>query len=351
MQRRGWLRPGGARFDRRLQRERRFTQRAECLDERERRARAPRAHPPTLRCRATPRDAAFEQPDVRCGFPDVDGPSIALLSTPSGLVFRIRVQQGKVTILVTDDATPSHERDFTGSGVSTFDPATGAHVDSTLTEVPNAAGAGDIGQSPRSRRRWTAPDRIPEPRRSRSPVTRRRAHSTNAALESARRMQSVGQRSERRRRRDHNGVKEFIELGLRPDGISVNKMSDSGSSNYISAPGAATVTDTGASRQRRRGRTRCGGVTRPTRQRRRQPAGRRSADVGRSEEWPCRVDDPQTPRQAGRASSVRPRGRARHPPPCVSSTYSWSRNPSSSARVITSSPSDNPSSRSSLFAS
>ena len=92
--------------------------------------------------------SAFAPPDVRCRFPDVDGPSIALLSTPTGLVFRIKVQQGKVTVLVTDDATPTpHERDFSGTGVTSFDPATGAQVDSALTEIPATAGTpGDIGQ-------------------------------------------------------------------------------------------------------------------------------------------------------------------------------------------------------------
>ena len=92
--------------------------------------------------------SAFTQPDVRCSFPDVNGPSIALLSTPTGLVFRIKIQSGKVTVLVSDNATPTpHERDFDGTGVATFDPATGASVDSTLTEIPTTAGSpGDIGQ-------------------------------------------------------------------------------------------------------------------------------------------------------------------------------------------------------------
>ncbi|HEX2381906.1 MAG TPA: hypothetical protein VHI95_04685 [Acidimicrobiales bacterium] len=192
--------------------------------------------------------AAFEQPDVRCGFPDVDGPSIALLSTPSGLVFRIRVQQGKVTVLVSDDATPSHERDFTGSGVSTFDPATGAHVDSTLTEVPNAAGAGDIGQLTAIKASVDCAGQDPGTSTVTLTGDTPKGPLTNEALETARvecnpsgnEVSVVGVVT-------INGVKEFIELGLRPDGISVNKLRDSGSNNYISAPGAATVTDTGAS--------------------------------------------------------------------------------------------------------
>ncbi len=50
--------------------------------------------------------AAFGQPDVRCNFPDVNGPSIALLSAPPDLVFRVKVQEGNVTVLVTDNAYP-----------------------------------------------------------------------------------------------------------------------------------------------------------------------------------------------------------------------------------------------------
>ena len=43
-----------------------------------------------------------------------------------------------------------------------------------------------------------------------------------------------------------NGIKQFIELGLRPDGISVNKIVETGGQQLQSPPGAATVTDTGA---------------------------------------------------------------------------------------------------------
>ena len=44
-----------------------------------------------------------------------------------------------------------------------------------------------------------------------------------------------------------NGIKQFIELGLRPDGVTVNKLRRVAADiSYESPPGAATVTDTGA---------------------------------------------------------------------------------------------------------
>ena len=81
---------------------------------------------------------------MRCRFPDVDGASIALLSTPERLVFRIRVQRGKVTVLVSDPA--GNERDFSGTGVTQFDAAGGAQIDSMLAEVRLPASTpGDLG--------------------------------------------------------------------------------------------------------------------------------------------------------------------------------------------------------------
>src|SRR4051812_34098148 len=81
---------------------------------------------------------AFTRPDVRCAFPDVDGTSIALLSVPEAFVFRIRVQPGKVTVLVSDPG--GDERDFSGTGVTDFDAAGGAQIDSPLAEVPSLLG-------------------------------------------------------------------------------------------------------------------------------------------------------------------------------------------------------------------
>jgi len=193
--------------------------------------------------------SAFAPPDVRCSFPDVDGPSIALLSTPTGLVFRIKVQQGKVTVLVTDDATPMpHERDFSGTGVTSFDPAAGAQVDSALTEIAATAGTpGDIGQlsaikasidcagqDPGSSTVTLAGD-TPQGPLADQPLETARVECNPSGNE----VSVVGLVTV-------NGTKQFIELGLRPDGMTVNKFVDGGGHQYESPPGAATVTDTGA---------------------------------------------------------------------------------------------------------
>jgi hypothetical protein len=193
-----------------------------------------------------PSTAAFTQPDVRCRFPDVDGPSIALLSTPPGLVFRIKVQPGKVTVLVSDDAM--HERDFTGTGVATFDPSTGAQVDSSLTETPTTAGSpGDIGQLTSIKASvdcagqdpglstLTLTGDTPQGSISHAPLETARVECNPSGAE----VSVIGIVT-------INGAKQFMELGLRPEGVTVNKLIGNGSNHYEAPPGAATLTYTGA---------------------------------------------------------------------------------------------------------
>jgi len=193
---------------------------------------------------------AFAQPDVRCSFPDVDGPSIALLSSsPSGLVFRVKVQSGKVTVLVTDSATPTpHERDFSGIGVTTFDPATGAQVDSALTETPTASSTpGDIGQLTGIKASANCAKQDPGTSTVTLSGNTPRGAVTNAALGTARvECNPLGNEVSVVGIVNIGGANEFIDLGLRPDGVSVNKLVGDGNGQYESPPGAATVTDAGA---------------------------------------------------------------------------------------------------------
>jgi hypothetical protein len=192
--------------------------------------------------------ASFTQPDVRCSFPDVDGPSIALLSTPPGLVFRIRVQQGKVTVLVSDTATPAHERDFVGTGVTTFQPAAGGEVDSTLTEIPSTEGTPEgIGQLTSIKASIDCAGQDPGTSTLTISGNTPRGPLSNAGLETARvecnpsgnEVSVVGLVTV-------GGAKEFLALGLHDDEVDINKMVAGGASRYLSSPGAATVTDTGA---------------------------------------------------------------------------------------------------------
>jgi hypothetical protein len=83
-------------------------------------------------------------PSVRCNFPDLEGLSIAVLARPpdTTVLARIRLQPDKVTVIVGAGSDPDyHERAFEGDGVTSFDSARGAVVDSRLTETAATAGS------------------------------------------------------------------------------------------------------------------------------------------------------------------------------------------------------------------
>jgi hypothetical protein len=89
-------------------------------------------------------------PSVRCNFPVLEGLSIAVLAQPpdSALQARIGLRSDKVKVFLSSGSGPDyHERAFEGSGVSSFDVAKGAMVDSTLTETAATAGStkGGVG--------------------------------------------------------------------------------------------------------------------------------------------------------------------------------------------------------------
>jgi hypothetical protein len=81
---------------------------------------------------------------VSCDLPSADGSlSIFLLDQPSepSVVFNMHISAGKVSVGVYSGAgTGFRGRNFQGTGVTGFDAAKGAHIDSTLTEV---TGSGD----------------------------------------------------------------------------------------------------------------------------------------------------------------------------------------------------------------
>jgi hypothetical protein len=93
---------------------------------------------------------AASDPSVRCNFPDLEGLSIAVLAHPpdSALLARIRLAPSTVKVVVSSGSGPDyHERTFEGMGVTSFDAAEGAVVDSTLTETTARAGStsGSLG--------------------------------------------------------------------------------------------------------------------------------------------------------------------------------------------------------------
>jgi hypothetical protein len=93
---------------------------------------------------------AATDPSVRCNFPDLEGLSIAVLAHPpdSALLARIRLAPSTVKVVVSSGSGPDYrERAFEGTGVTSFDAARGAVVDSTLTETAARAGStsGSLG--------------------------------------------------------------------------------------------------------------------------------------------------------------------------------------------------------------
>ena len=93
---------------------------------------------------------AGSDPSVRCNFPVLEGMSIAVLAKPpnSTVLARVGLQSGKVKVFVGSGSGPDyHERAFEGTGVTSFDAARGAVIDSTLTETAATAGStkGSVG--------------------------------------------------------------------------------------------------------------------------------------------------------------------------------------------------------------
>lgn len=85
---------------------------------------------------------------IRCNEPATDGTLITVLGRPAdpNLSVYIFVQPGKVTVRYDSGSGSKYiERDFAGTGVSGFDAATGAQLDSQLTEVPSQTAHGSLG--------------------------------------------------------------------------------------------------------------------------------------------------------------------------------------------------------------
>jgi hypothetical protein len=85
---------------------------------------------------------------IRCNMPSTDVPQISVLARPSdpNLSVYIFVQSGKVTVRYDSGSGSTYvERDFAGTGVTNFDAAKGATIDSPLTEVPNKDAHGSLG--------------------------------------------------------------------------------------------------------------------------------------------------------------------------------------------------------------
>ena len=75
---------------------------------------------------------------ISCDDPGLAGTRIFILASPrsAGVGFNIELLAGQIQVIVsTGSGTASRGRMFTGTGVTDFNPAVGAKLNSTLTEV------------------------------------------------------------------------------------------------------------------------------------------------------------------------------------------------------------------------
>jgi hypothetical protein len=86
---------------------------------------------------------------IACGLPGLAGNSIFLLATPANAAVAVRLilTTGTVSVgVVSGSGTSYKSRTFTGSGMTGFDPATGAQLDTKLTEAnPPGSSPGTLG--------------------------------------------------------------------------------------------------------------------------------------------------------------------------------------------------------------
>jgi hypothetical protein len=91
---------------------------------------------------------ALSQADIRCDVPTTTGPQISVLARPvdPNLSVFIFISADSIAVRFDSGAGKTYvERDFTGSGVTNFDPTIGATIDTPLTEVPTTGAHGDLG--------------------------------------------------------------------------------------------------------------------------------------------------------------------------------------------------------------
>ena len=85
---------------------------------------------------------------IRCSQPSLTGLEISVLAQPTdpNLSVMITILAGTVNVRFDSGAGATYvERDFTGTGVTNFDPAKGAQIDTPLAEVPTTGAHGTLG--------------------------------------------------------------------------------------------------------------------------------------------------------------------------------------------------------------
>jgi hypothetical protein len=85
---------------------------------------------------------------IRCNFPSTGGLQITVLGQPAdpNLSVFVFVSQGNVSVRYDSGSGATYvERDFAGTGVSSFDASKGATIDTQLTEVSTTDAHGSLG--------------------------------------------------------------------------------------------------------------------------------------------------------------------------------------------------------------
>jgi hypothetical protein len=191
---------------------------------------------------------------IRCGFPNLKGRSIAVLGTAydTTTAMRVAVRAGSVTVqLSAGTGADYHERAFEGTGVTGFDPAKGAQIDSPMTEVPATSGstAGTVpaitsingsidchGQKPGTSTLTLTGDT----------ADGRLAAATLSDVRVECNTDPVGNEVSVVGIITVGSAKAFVSVGLRVDGLTVSELLESGTSHQYEAPtGSATPTSTG----------------------------------------------------------------------------------------------------------
>jgi hypothetical protein len=198
---------------------------------------------------------AASEVSIRCEFPDIEGPSIAVLAKASdgSTSLRLGIRAGKVTVRLfgTGDDGQYHERAFEGSGVTGFDPTKGAAIGSSLTETTATASAtpGSLGSVESVKGSVDCREQRPGSATLTLTGDTAEGRLDAATLDLVRvecNQDAVGNEAVVLGILTTGSTKAFVSIGLRVSGFDVVQTLASGAQyRYESPPGTTTVTPTG----------------------------------------------------------------------------------------------------------
>jgi hypothetical protein len=191
---------------------------------------------------------------IRCGFPSLKGISIAVLGKAYDATTDVRLSVRVDTVSVqlsSGSGADYHERAFVGTGVSGFDAAKGAQLDSPLSETPATTGTTPGGVPAITSIKGSIDCHDQKPGTSTLTMTgdTPEGRLDAATLDSARvecNTDAVGNEVSVVGLVTIGSAKVFLSIGLRVDGLGVTEVLDSGTVHQYQAPaGSAVPTPTG----------------------------------------------------------------------------------------------------------